>query len=52
MEEKYQEALTLYNQCDYEGAYAIIIDNGLCSTEKGDFYAMSVEKKSCSNISI
>ena len=37
MEEKYQEALALYNQCDYEGAYSIIINNGLCSTEKGDF---------------
>lgn len=45
MEEKYQEALTLYNQCDYEGAYAIIIDNGLCSTEKGDFLCNECRKQ-------
>ena len=45
MEEKYQEALTLYNQCDYEGAYAIIIDNGLCSTDKGDFLCNECRKQ-------
>mgnify|MGYP003479124522 FL=1 len=45
MEEKYQEALNLYNQCDYEGAYAIIIDNGLCSTEKGDFLCNECRKQ-------
>ena len=45
MEEKYQEALALYNQCDYEGAYAIIIDNGLCSTEKGDFLCNECRKQ-------
>lgn len=45
MEEKYQEALNLYNQCDYEEAYAIIIDNGLCSTEKGDFLYNECKKQ-------
>lgn len=45
MEEKYQEALALYNQCDYEGAYTIIIDNGLCSTEKGDFLCNECRKQ-------
>ena len=45
MEEKYQEALSLYNQCDYEEAYSIIIDNGLCSTEKGDFLCNECRKQ-------
>ena len=45
MDSKYQEALGLYNQCDYEQAYSILFNNDLHTTNKGKLLFKECEKQ-------